>query len=106
VALGVMDGLVDLQIVSGVSGGLVGSWVSMGGPGWPLGLAVDLGGSRVTLITCQFLGAKSTSIRDCIGPSVGPLVGRSVGPPQCDYVENAENMENAIASRRGGGRGN
>jgi hypothetical protein len=39
-----------------------------------------------------FLGAKSTSIRDCVRPSVGrsvrPSVGRSVCPPRCDYVEN------------------
>jgi hypothetical protein len=32
---------------------------------------------------CQFLGAKSTSILDCVGPSVGPSVGRSVRPPRC-----------------------
>jgi hypothetical protein len=27
-----------------------------------------------------FLGAKSTSIRDCVGPSVRPSVGSLVGP--------------------------
>jgi hypothetical protein len=50
----------------------------------------------------RFLGAKSTSIRDCIGQSVGWLVGPSVRPHDAimwktSYV--------AIASRRGGGRG-
>ena len=32
-----------------------------------------------------FLGAKSTSIRDCVGRSVGRSVGQS---PRCNYVEN------------------
>jgi hypothetical protein len=58
----------------------------------------------------KFLGAKSTSIRDCVRPSVRlsvrPSVCPSVRPTRCDYVENAENVENAIASRRGEGRGN
>jgi hypothetical protein len=49
-----------------------------------------------------FLGAKSTSIRDCVGRSVRPSVGRS---PRCDYVETRI-RGNAIVSRRGGGRGN
>jgi hypothetical protein len=31
------------------------------------------------LISTLFLGAKSTSILDCVGPSVGP----SVRPPRC-----------------------
>jgi hypothetical protein len=41
----------------------------------------------------KFLGAKSTSIRDCVGWLVGRSVGWSVGPlvrlsPRCNYVEN------------------
>jgi hypothetical protein len=37
-----------------------------------------------------FLGAKSTSIRDCVGPSVGWSVRPSVrpSPTMRDYVEN------------------
>ena len=50
----------------------------------------------------KFLGAKSTSLRDCVGRSVRPLVGPLVRPHDAitwktSYV--------AIASRRGGGRG-
>jgi hypothetical protein len=49
----------------------------------------------------QFLGAKSTSIRDCVcwlvGPSVGPSVPHDAITWKTSYV--------AIASRRGGGRG-
>jgi hypothetical protein len=43
-----------------------------------------------------FLGAKSTSIRDC--------VGWSVRPPRCAITWKTSYV--AIASRRGGGRGN
>jgi hypothetical protein len=53
VALGFTDGLVGLQVVSGVLGGLMESWVAMAGRGLPLGVAFYLGESRVTLITCQ-----------------------------------------------------
>jgi hypothetical protein len=35
-----------------------------------------------------FVGAKSTSIRDCVRRSVRWLVGWSVRPPRCNYVEN------------------
>jgi hypothetical protein len=47
-----------------------------------------------------FLGAKSTSIRDCVGWSVG----RSVRPPRCAITWKTSYF--AIASRKGGGRGN
>jgi hypothetical protein len=40
--------------------------------------------SLVNLVQIQFLGAKSTSIRDCVRRSVRWLVR----PPRCDYVEN------------------
>jgi hypothetical protein len=45
----------------------------------------------------KFLGAKSTSIRDC--------VGLSVGHPRC-AITWKNNSYVAIDSRRGGGRGN
>jgi hypothetical protein len=48
-----------------------------------------------------FLGAKSTSILDCVRRSVG----RSVGPPRC-AITWKNNSYVAIDSRRGGGRGN
>jgi allophanate hydrolase subunit 2 len=46
----------------------------------------------------QFLGAKSTSIRDCVGRLVGPLVGpHDAITWKTSYI--------AIDSRKGGGRG-
>jgi hypothetical protein len=36
----------------------------------------------------SFLGAKSTSILDCVRWLVGWSVRRSVRPPRCNYVEN------------------
>jgi hypothetical protein len=45
-----------------------------------------------TVVHFFFLGAKSTSIRDCVRRLVGPLVGPSVGPHDAitwkrEYVE-------------------
>jgi hypothetical protein len=41
------------------------------------------------LVTTLFLGAKSTSIRDCVGRLVSPLVRWSVPmSPRCNYKEN------------------
>jgi hypothetical protein len=54
------------------------------------------------LVYIQFLGAKSTSIRDCVRRSVGWLVGRSVPHDAITWKTSYV----AIASRRGGGRGN
>jgi hypothetical protein len=60
----------------------------------------------VKTVKSGFLGAKSTSIRDCVGRSVRRSVRPSVGrSPRCDYVETRIHG-NAIVSRRGGGRGN
>jgi hypothetical protein len=53
-----------------------------------------------TQVELTFLGAKSTSIRDCVSQLVGP----SVGPPRCAITWKTSSV--AIASRRGGGRGN
>ena len=40
-------------------------------------------------VPIMFLGAKSTSIRDCVRWLVGRSVGWSVGPsPRSNYVEN------------------
>jgi hypothetical protein len=47
----------------------------------------------------RFSARSSASIRDCVGPSVGPLVGRSV----CSHITSKTGYV-AIASRRGGGR--
>jgi hypothetical protein len=53
---------------------------------------------KIYKIEIFFLGAKSTSIRDCVRRSVG----WSVGPLRCDYVETRI-RGNAIISRRGRG---
>jgi hypothetical protein len=56
------------------------------------------------LLKNKILGAKSTSIRDCVGRSVRPSVRPSVHPPRCAITWKTSYV--AIASRRGGGRGN
>jgi hypothetical protein len=58
--------------------------------------ALQLCGTQET----SFLGAKSTSILDCVGWSVGP----SVGPPRC-AITWKNNSYVAIDLRRRGGRG-
>jgi hypothetical protein len=52
----------------------------------------------------KFLGAKSTSIRDCVGRSVRPSVRRSVRPSRC-AITWKNNSYVSIDSKRGG-RGN